>query len=816
MGRKSLIDDLRVAKKEKDVENAYRAEFLNKLKKDVKAVITSPYGTDGFLEFLPNVRTLLEFKYSEDIKTKLVQCSILIQVLYYLKKFEDEGKILPSTIFVGDKKECFALRANNIAKYLERDIDWTIAPSEADKHNQALLHAMVGDVDIFPFVYDVDDQFDIRTVIEKIKDLSDNVVRKVKVSEKNIEAIFDYFDRNVLDGRCRLSTNERANLFVQLIINPVDNCLHPRRKNLLMTKAFGNVPIKQSLFVSFFGHFEGDKYSPREKEKFTGFVDRLVEDVTRRKKGEFFTPTLFVDEAHKYLDRILGHNWREEYVVWDCACGTGNLTRDYAFKELYMSTLEASDLGTSTEMEYNDGAFKFRYDFLNHGVDGDEFDDCVMPEELMEAIESGRKILFLINPPYKKATPNKGQDDTGVAKTRVGAWMIREKMGIAASQLSTQFLFRILKIQETNKNVKLALFNKPNFMTSDGFSALRAEFLKRFRFRDGFLFNASYFDDTSDSWGVSFSVWDNKPDDNANGFEHAIVEISNEDFTVKESGRKLLYNCDGLAKANNIFIKGTNTVSLPSMKSALNIDPDKHKRGRKGAIGYINNHANNLMQQRVVYLASSVVSGNGNQPIMPDQFLDVMGVFAARHVVGQTWVNDKDELLAPDKENPAWEQFALDSIVYALFHNNSQQSGLRQIRYNRKKWDIINEFFWLSKKEMMDLADENEYDELYRDAKSGKERYLYKCLDEWYGRLSPDAAAVLDAATVLLRKSTAMRKVVSREHPEYHLDSFDAGYIQLKYVWKEYFKDEFEAFRVLYRTLEERLRKVVYDVGYLR
>jgi hypothetical protein len=61
-----------------------------------------------------------------------------------------------------------------------------------------------------------------------------------------------------------------------------------------------------------------------------------------------------------------------------------------------------------------------------------------------------------------------------------------------------------------------------------------------------------------------------------------------------------------------------------------------------------------------------------------------------------------------------------------------------------------------------------------------------------------------------------MRKVVSREHPEYHLDSFDAGYIQLKYVWKEYFKDEFEAFRVLYRTLEERLRKVVYDVGYLR
>ena len=107
----SLKKRLETARNEKDVENIYREELNTHTE---GAQITSPYGIDGLLEanFIVrndigellkkiNVRSLLEFKYDEQLKLKLYQCSLLIQCLYYLKKFEDNGQKLPSTIFVG-------------------------------------------------------------------------------------------------------------------------------------------------------------------------------------------------------------------------------------------------------------------------------------------------------------------------------------------------------------------------------------------------------------------------------------------------------------------------------------------------------------------------------------------------------------------------------------------------------------------------------------------------------------------------------------------------------------------------------------------
>ena len=89
----------------------------------------------------------------------------------------------------------------------------------------------------------------------------------------------------------------------------------------------------------------------------------------------------------------------------------------------------------------------------------------------------------------------------------------------------------------------------------------------------------------------------------------------------------------------------------------------------------------------------------------------------------------------------------------------------------------------MSKERIEKLANDNSYDELYRDAKNQDERFVYNKLfgtERIYDKLSPDAKKVLDMATALLEKSISMRKVMSEEHPEYHLNSFDAGYAQLK------------------------------------
>jgi hypothetical protein len=801
----SLKTKLDKSLNEKDVENIYRSE-LDKIE---ESSITSPYGVDGLLE-TKNIRSLLEFKYEEKLKNKLSQCNVLIQCLYYLKKFENAGDKLPSTIFVGDTNECFAIHTNSIVKYLSSEIDWKIAPSEAHKRNPELIKAMVGDENILPFVYDVNDSFSIKTVIDKIKDFSDNVIRKVRITKHNIVAIFDYFDKNVL-GKVELTTNEKANLFIQIVINPNENYLHPKRKNVLTTKSFGELNVNQNLFNSFFSHFEGDLYSPKEKEQLTALIDRLVEDSVRRNKGEFFTPTPFVDLAHKYISETFGDDWKEKFVVWDNSAGTLNLTRDYKFKELYCSTLEQSDIDTANQMGYNMEANKFQFDFLNDS-------DDKLPFGLKNAIESGKQILFLINPPYIKATPNKGNENTGISDTTIGKEMNDKKFGIASSQLSTQFIYKIIKLQEKNKNIKIGVFNKPNYMTSDGFKVLREYFLSNFGFVKGFLFNASHFSDTASSWGISFSIWDSNFDADKNQFIHKLVD-TDETFNIVESNEKILYNCDGIEKANIIFKdKEKNDITLPPIKSFVTIETEKEKLGCSTAIGYINNHSNNLMQQQVVFLASSVISANGNKAITPDKFDSVMNLFTARKAVLQNWINDKDEYLAPNKLHPLYHQFTYDSIVYSLFNNSSQQSSLRQVDYKGKKWDIKNEFFWLSKDKMLELAEQHHYDELYKDARTSDERFVYNKLfnENIYNKLSPDAKEVLDMATDLVKKSFEMRKLISENHPEYHLDSWDAGYAQLKLVWKDYFKDDFKTFRDKYKQLEDRMRPLVYELGFLK
>jgi TRAP-type mannitol/chloroaromatic compound transport system substrate-binding protein len=131
-------------------------------------------------------------------------------------------------------------------------------------------------------------------------------------------------------------------------------------------------------------------------------------------------------------------------------------------------------------------------------------------------------------------------------------------------------------------------------------------------------------------------------------------------------------------------------------------------------------------------------------------------------------------------------------------------------------WDIKNEFFWMSKDQVKDLADENGYDNLYNDARTSNDRHVYKLLfgeERIYDKLSPDAKLVLDKATELVEKSMEIRQVMAND--ENHLDSWDAGYAQLKLIWKEYFQEDFKEFRQLYKNLEDRMRPLVYELGFL-
>jgi hypothetical protein len=230
-------------------------------------------------------------------------------------------------------------------------------------------------------------------------------------------------------------------------------------------------------------------------------VDRIVEDTTRRKQGEFFTPAIWVDKAHEYIASVYGENWKEEYIVWDPAWGTGNLTRDYQFKELYVSTLNQSDIDTANQMGYNSEAVKFQYDFLND-------DYSKLPKGLRIAIEEGRKIIVLMNPPYatvndfKNIVNDGGSSKNKVEDTKVKIEMNNEKMGLSVKNLYSQFIYRITKLGKMN----IAIFSKPLMFSGIDFEIFRNKVLNNYTFEKGFIFKASEFDDVSTKWGVSFSI----------------------------------------------------------------------------------------------------------------------------------------------------------------------------------------------------------------------------------------------------------------------------------------------------------------------
>ena len=474
---------------EKDVENTYRHNFLKKFK-DME--ITSPFGCDGFgVSKTSKVRTLMEFKDDVNLSNKADLVKVLAQSVFYIKKFYDKGIIPPSTIFIGDRNECVAIHVNDIIKYLEMDLNWSIAPSQAHTIGELVI-ALMKDESINPFVYDSNHFLDC---IDKVQDLTDNVQRKVLVTDKNITEVFRYFDEKVL-GKTKLTTNERANLFIQILVNKDDNYLHPvNKRKTVVTKSFGEVSIvSRDAFQSFFAHF-ASSYSPSQKHKLAAVVDRIVDDTTRRKQGEFFTPAIWVDKAHEYVASVFGEDWKEKYVVWDPAWGTGNLTRDYKFKELYVSTLNQSDIDTANQMGYNSEAVKFQYDFLN-----DDYEK--LPVGLRNGIENDKEIIVLMNPPYGTAgTKGDGENKQGISINMINQEMKNEKMGRCVEQLYIQFIYKLMKLGIK----KISMFTPPTVFISESFGTFRDKKLVNYELKKGFIMDAANFADVK-SWGLSFSI----------------------------------------------------------------------------------------------------------------------------------------------------------------------------------------------------------------------------------------------------------------------------------------------------------------------
>jgi len=147
--------------------------------------------------------------------------------------------------------------------------------------------------------------------------------------------------------------------------------------------------------------------------------DLLVPQDIRERKGSFFTPQIWVQKSQEYLAKTFGINWQDEYYVWDCAAGTGNLLVGLTNKyNVWASTLDEQDVGVMKDRIKNGAnlleTHVFQFDFLN-----DDF--AKLPEGLKEIIndpEKRKKLLVYINPPYAEVSSKSIVGKVGVNKSK--------------------------------------------------------------------------------------------------------------------------------------------------------------------------------------------------------------------------------------------------------------------------------------------------------------------------------------------------------------------------------------------------------------
>ncbi len=148
--------------------------------------------------------------------------------------------------------------------------------------------------------------------------------------------------------------------------------------------------------------------------------DSLIPLNERSFKGAYYTPLNVVDKAYDKLAEILGKSWQENYVVWDMCCGVGNLEVKHSNpRNVFMSTLEQTDLITMRANKTCSAAYRFQYDYLNDDISDNGTIDYHLtqkvPEELRQAIAENKKILVLINPPYAESTSSDNINSGGAA-----------------------------------------------------------------------------------------------------------------------------------------------------------------------------------------------------------------------------------------------------------------------------------------------------------------------------------------------------------------------------------------------------------------
>lgn len=418
--------------------------------------------------------------------------------------------------------------------FYQSDIDFSITPSnhntEGFKHALNMFKAMCKS---YKFV------FDFKTQSQECKEFIENnlnsshLLNKIQIDKNNFFTIYQkWFEavKPTIDIDWEVAKTKGildADYYLADLLSDGDKTIIEKLQTILSSSYYklkrgvnelGKIDFME---VGFTDGQQAHKefwniYERPPKSEFQAFIlerrDLLVPSDVRERKGAFFTPRIWVEKSQEYLAKALGQDYQEDYIIWDCAGGTGNLLNGLTNKaNCFLSTLDSNDVAIVKELAAANKLnllenHVFQFDFLN-----DDFYSEKVPKSLQEILkdkEKLKKLIIYINPPYAEAGNKAKMSGTGEHKAKVARnnkthETYKNFLGSGANEFFAQFFMRIYK--ELNGCI-MASFSKLKYLNSSNFKKFREVF--KAKFLEGFMVPADSFDNVKGQFPIGFLVWD--------------------------------------------------------------------------------------------------------------------------------------------------------------------------------------------------------------------------------------------------------------------------------------------------------------------
>ncbi len=609
--------------------------------------------------------------------------TMFVQLILTIGKARTFDKTMPPA-FLGAfdfKKIAFVPYINVQDIFYINDFNWNVTPSNHEtKEFQLIKQRVQATLKQNTYVYDYEkDEKELQTFIKnnvakatttsKLKIDKNNFIpiylRWLEIVKPSIDVNWDDLKKaNILDSDFYL-----ADLFVddkdtQSIADDFsirDNLFvvfqkegYTIAKENLKQMFDATIPLKnKDTYLHFW-----KRYKRPPLKEFQDYIierrDLLVPQDIRERKGAFFTPRIWVELSQKYLTDYLGENWQDDYYIWDCAAGTGNLLAGLTNKyNIFASTLDQADVSVMHErIDHGANLLKgnvFQFDFLN-----DDFSK--LPQPLLDIIndeEKRKKLVVYINPPYAEASnrdtvTGNGENKSNVATSTLVYKDFSSVVGTATRELFVQFFLRIYK---EIPSAKLASFSTLKYVSSQNFFKFKKYF--KAEFINGFIVPAHTFDNVNGKFPIGFLIWNTENMQN-------IKEVTCDVFKKDYIGQKTFYSFE-----QNVFIINW-----------LRLFYDK----KSERIAYLRMQGTDMQNNQGVFFTNNPTKNDLLKKlttnITKNNVVEMSIYLAVRHVFEATWLNDRDQFLYP---NDGWQEdteFQNDCLAFSLFHSQNKITSL--------------------------------------------------------------------------------------------------------------------------------------------